>query len=45
MSDATPGPWSFDGPEHNIIVWGPEPEQRVCFMTSDGPALATRLRS
>lgn len=36
----TPGPWSFDGPLHSIIVWGAEPEQRVCFMTSDGPAEA-----
>ena len=40
MADFTPGPWSFDGPTHSIIVWGPEPEQRVCFMTSDGPARA-----
>lgn len=36
----TPGPWSFDGPAHSIIVWGPTPELRVCFMTSDGPAEA-----
>ena len=36
----TPGPWSFDGPRHSIIVWGPTPELRVCFMTSDGPATA-----
>ena len=36
----TPAPWSFDGPHHSIIVWGAEPEQRVCFMTSDGPAEA-----
>lgn len=36
----TPGPWTFDGPAHNIIVWGPQPEHRVCFMTSDGPTSA-----
>ncbi len=36
----TPGPWSFDGPAHNVIVWGPEADQRVCFMTSDGAAEA-----
>ena len=35
----TPGPWSFEGPEHSIIVWGSEPGQRICFMTSDGPAI------
>jgi hypothetical protein len=35
----TSGPWAFDGPSHNIIVWGPDPEHRVCFMTSNGPAL------
>ena len=34
----TPGPWSFEGPKRSIIVWGPEPGQRICFMTSDGPA-------
>lgn len=33
----TDGSWTFDGPDHNIIVWS-GPEQRVCFMTSDGPA-------
>jgi hypothetical protein len=33
----TPGPWSFDGPRSSIIVWGPDPNIRVCFMTSDGP--------
>lgn len=36
----TPGPWSFDGPLSSIIVWGAEPDIRVCFMTSDGPAKA-----
>lgn len=36
----TDGPWSFDGPDDNIIVWGPGPEQRVCFLTSNGPARA-----
>lgn len=35
----TPGPWSFDGPPDNIIVWS-GPEDRVCFMTSNGPAEA-----
>lgn len=39
----TPGPWSFEGPDHSIIVYGPEPEQRICFMTSDGPATANAL--
>lgn len=34
----TPAPWSFDGPASSIIVWGPDPDIRVCFMTSDGPA-------
>lgn len=32
----TPGPWDYDGPPHNIIVWS-SPEDRICFMTSDGP--------
>lgn len=36
----TPGPWLAEGPDHSIIVWGPEPEQRICFMTSDGPAVS-----
>lgn len=40
MSNFTPGPWSYEGPAHTIIVYGPEPEQRVCFMTSDGPTKA-----
>lgn len=35
----TPGPWSFEGPSHSIIVWAGE-DSRVCFMTSDGPAEA-----
>lgn len=35
----TPGPWAYDGPPENIIVWS-GPESRVCFMTSDGPAAA-----
>lgn len=38
LADATPGPWAAEGPLQSIIVWGPEPELRVCFMTSDGPA-------
>lgn len=36
----TPGPWSFDGPPRNVIVWGNKPETRVCFMTSNGPTEA-----
>ena len=36
---STPGPWEFDGPPHNIIVWSSS-ENRICFMTSDGPAEA-----
>ncbi len=39
MSKHTPGPWAFDGPADNIIVWS-SPENRVCFMTSDGAAEA-----
>jgi len=39
MSKHTPGPWSFDGPPDNIIVWS-GPDDRVCFMTSDGAAKA-----
>lgn len=39
MSEHTPGPWAFDGPAENIIVWS-GPDNRVCFMTSDGPAEA-----
>lgn len=35
----TPGPWEFDGPPHNIIVWS-SPNNRVCFLTSDGPTEA-----
>lgn len=35
----TPGPWEFDGPHHNIIVWS-SPNNRICFMTSDGPTEA-----
>lgn len=39
-SKHTPGPWAFDGPPHNIIVWC-GPDKRVAFiMTSDGPAEA-----
>jgi hypothetical protein len=32
---ATSGPWEFDGEPHNIIIWS-SPENRVCFMTSNG---------
>jgi len=40
MSDHTPGPWTFDGPRHNIhVVQEAAPNMRVCFMTSDGPTL------
>lgn len=35
----TPGPWEHDGPPHNIIVWS-SPENRICFLTSDGPTEA-----
>ncbi|QRY69153.1 hypothetical protein JVX98_13420 [Ensifer sp. PDNC004] len=35
----TRGPWEFDGPPDNIIVWS-GPEARVCFLTSDGPTEA-----
>jgi hypothetical protein len=35
----SPGEWHFDGPPHNHIVWC-GPEQRVCFLTSDGPSTA-----
>jgi len=35
----TPGPWWFAGPPHNIAVWFSE-DDRVCFMTSDGPTEA-----
>lgn len=38
-SKHTPGPWEYDGPPHNIIVWS-SPENRICFMTSDGPTEA-----
>lgn len=38
-SKHTLGPWTYDGPPDNIIVWS-GPESRVCFMTSDGPAEA-----
>ncbi len=38
MSKHAPGPWSFDGPRHNIHVrLATNPDVRVCFMTSDGP--------
>jgi hypothetical protein len=41
ISKHTPGPWSFDGPAHNIHVReAARPEMRICFMTSDGPARA-----
>jgi hypothetical protein len=40
MDKPTPGPWSFDGPDYNIIIWGAKPETRVCFLTSDGPTKA-----
>lgn len=33
------GPWSFDGPPDNLIVWS-DAGHRVCFMTSDGNAEA-----
>ena len=39
MSKHTPGPWAFDGPADNIIVWS-GPNHRVCFMTSEGNAKA-----
>ena len=32
---ATPGPWEADGEPNNRIVWC-GPEDRVCFMTSNG---------
>ncbi|MDE2107144.1 MAG: hypothetical protein KGL39_58605 [Patescibacteria group bacterium] len=36
----SPGPWTYDGPPDNIIVWC-GPDHRVAFiMTSDGPAEA-----
>lgn len=35
----TPGPWTWDGPPDNIIVWS-SPEDRVCFLTSNGPTEA-----
>ncbi len=35
----SPGEWHFDGPPHNHIVWC-GPDQRVCFLTSDGPSTA-----
>ncbi len=36
----TPGPWTWDGEPHNIIVWC-GPDKRVAFlMTSDGPTEA-----
>ena len=38
LADATPGPWAAEGPDHAVIIYGPEPDVRVCFMTSDGPA-------
>lgn len=35
----TPGPWFFDGPRENIIVWQfNNADNRICFMTSNGPA-------
>lgn len=37
----TPGPWFFDGPSENLIVWEwNNADNRICFMTSDGPARA-----
>lgn len=39
MAEHTPGPWSWDGPPDNIIVWS-SPENRVCFLTSNGPTEA-----
>ena len=31
VSGHTPGPWSFDGPSDNHIVWS-DPDNRICFM-------------
>jgi len=40
-SKHTPGPWFFDGPSDNLIVWEwNRPDNRICFMTIDGPARA-----
>jgi len=38
LAEATPGPWTCDGPSDNVIVWGAKIDTRVCFMTSDGKA-------
>lgn len=40
MSGYTPGPWRYDGPRNNKIVWGGGPDNRICFLTSDGPTEA-----
>lgn len=41
MKEHTPGPWSWDGPTHNIHVREEaRPHMRVCFLTSDGPTEA-----
>lgn len=41
MGEHSPGPWIADGPPHNIhILEAARPHMRVCFMTSDGAAVA-----
>ena len=37
----TPGPWSFDGPPDNHIVWS-DSENRVCFLAHSNGANEAR---
>jgi hypothetical protein len=36
----TPGPWTWDGPADNIHVRQVNTDNRVCFLTSNGPTEA-----
>ena len=36
----TPGPWAWDGPADNIhITQAENPDNRICFLTSNGPTI------
>lgn len=35
MTAHKPGPWQFDGPPHNHIVWDDKGD-RICFMAHSG---------
>jgi hypothetical protein len=36
----TPGPWEWDGPADNIHVTQAKTDNRICFLTSNGPTEA-----